>query len=441
MADFSSLSTRMGSRLNEILPKLAGRTGGSTPDASDTIDLSVAENKLLHEEMLQICKEAIDQQMTEAGFSYPRGFGGEPALLKALAEFFTAHFHPSVPIEPGHIITTAGAGSGLDALLYAVCDDGDSVIVPGPFWEGFGPYFKIHANVDILVASTPQLSMTMTPAVVDAIKETYLQASDPSRIKAVVITNPHNPLGQCYPPQVLRQIMDFCHEHSLHYISDEVYGLSEFDDLCTTGEKFVSALALLPKPDGTADNGGGNSALSVQNSSEVTLLDRSRVHVVWGASKDFGSSGIRLGCVISQANRGLCLALGLGSWFQVSSLASVFLTYLLASSSQLPNILELNRRRLLASYNVLTAALADWGIKFIPANAGLFLFAKIAPMAKTWDEEEEVVSKLRASGVIVSAGRKYNVAETEIGWVRITFAVPEVVMKNALERMKVSLAC
>lgn len=67
--------------------------------------------------------------------SYPLGFGGDPVLLEALASFFNDYFHPSIPVLPHHIVTTEGASSCLDGLLYNICDDGDSVLVPGPYWS------------------------------------------------------------------------------------------------------------------------------------------------------------------------------------------------------------------------------------------------------------------------------------------------------------------
>jgi hypothetical protein len=32
-------------------------------------------------------------------------------------------------------VLTAGATDALESLVHAICDDGDSVIVPGPYWS------------------------------------------------------------------------------------------------------------------------------------------------------------------------------------------------------------------------------------------------------------------------------------------------------------------
>jgi aspartate/methionine/tyrosine aminotransferase len=107
----------------------------------------------------------------------------------------------------------------------------------------------------------------------------YSAAPDPKRIKAVLTSNPSNPMMNCWPKDVIRQMMDFCHERNLHYISDEVFANTVFD---TEADQFVSALSLLKSP---ISDGEGVAMRS--------LIDRSQVHVLWSTSKDFGASGVR----------------------------------------------------------------------------------------------------------------------------------------------------
>jgi len=60
--------------------------------------------------------------------------GGTAPLLSAFAGFFNRYFHPRIPIRPEHMITFAGASICLDAVIYATCDEGDSILLPAPFW-------------------------------------------------------------------------------------------------------------------------------------------------------------------------------------------------------------------------------------------------------------------------------------------------------------------
>ena len=77
--------------------------------------------------------------LSAQSLSYPEGFGGDPELLSALAAFFNTYFSPTSPVRTDHIVATPGATSCLDALLHSICDEGDSVLVPAPFWSESPP--------------------------------------------------------------------------------------------------------------------------------------------------------------------------------------------------------------------------------------------------------------------------------------------------------------
>jgi aspartate/methionine/tyrosine aminotransferase len=68
-------------------------------------------------------------------FSYPLGFSGDPDLASTLTTFFNDYFAPHEPVQDSHIATAPGAASCLDALLHTLCDPGDGVLVPGPYWS------------------------------------------------------------------------------------------------------------------------------------------------------------------------------------------------------------------------------------------------------------------------------------------------------------------
>lgn len=200
-------------------------------------------------------------------------------------------------MKPDHLVLTARATDAIENVIHAVCDDGDSVIVPGPYWcelclsfrlsytahsttDGFEPILKSRANVNIIVARPPTYQ-NYDNYLLPSLQAAYDFSAEKSRIKAVLICNPHNPLSRCYPRRSLIECMEFCQERGLHLISDEIYALSTLTDAPDDSPSFVSALALTEPlvPEG------------------AVKIDPSRVHVVWSASKLFGSSGLR---VVSQ---------------------------------------------------------------------------------------------------------------------------------------------
>jgi 1-aminocyclopropane-1-carboxylate synthase len=116
---------------------------------------------------------------------------------------------------------------------------------------------------------------------VDAYEQKLLEARAKGiNVRILLLCNPHNPLGVCYTPEVLKAHVRLCVKYSLQLVSDEVYALSIFNTA----------------PDGEEDGKPGfTSVLSVD--SEAEGLSKEYVHILYGMSKDFAAGGLRLGCV------------------------------------------------------------------------------------------------------------------------------------------------
>lgn len=287
-------------------------------------------------------------------------------------------------------------------------------------------------------------------ALVAALEETYQGSQVP--IRGLMLTNPHNPLGVCYPRQVLEECLRWCTKHGLHFISDEVYALTRFDSLDLANlEPFVSILSL------DLDELG---------------VSKEKVHMVWSTSKDFGMSGFRMvclvllphfyfpvlflfffsflrgelsrltcmrmlnegqqGCAVTQHNQEMAVGLALAANTQISALSAIFTTALL-SSEKLPELISLNSERLTKAYATMTRFLKRNNIAYVPANTGLWVIARVA---SSWEEEAKVVGRLKDAGVLVSSGKGYHGPEGEAGWIRLGFSVGEEELREAIRRME-----
>ncbi|PVI02650.1 1-aminocyclopropane-1-carboxylate synthase 7 [Periconia macrospinosa] len=409
-----NLSQRGWSNVEAIMPKIKGAVEQRQIPNNTNIDLSTAENWLIRPELMEICYEAIVQDLEEKHFSYPRGFSGDPSLLSAYAHIFNTYFRPHTPVLPAHLATAPGAASCIDALLYNICEPGDGILLPGPYWNGFDFSMRVRAAVEPIAVALPSLSANFTASeLLLALETALLEATCP--VKALMVTNPHNPFGVAYPQDVLEACLRFCKKYQLHFISDEVYALSVFEcpDL-PNPLPFVSTLSL--------------------NLDEVGA-EKERVHVVWSTSKDFGQSGFRMGCTVTQFNEAMAVGLALAANTQISALSTLFVTRLL-TTPKLDALLALNRERLRTAYISLTGFFKRYGVPYLPCNAGLYVFARLAHHAVTWDDEADMVGRLKEAGVLVSAGRAYHVPESEKGWMRIGFSVPEAELAEALRRME-----
>ncbi|KAI4656760.1 uncharacterized protein J4E78_006651 [Alternaria triticimaculans] len=248
-----------------------------------------------------------------------------------------------------------------------------------------------------------------------------------TRIKAVLLSNPNNPLSRCYPRETLRELLEFCQERGLHLIVDEGAGLMALDGKEGSGgakkkrkgETFVSALSLTEPlvPEG------------------AVKVDPSRVHVVWDASRLFGLGGLKIGCVVSQQNTPLLSSLALTATHP-SSLSTIYLTSLL-TSSLLPSLLTLNTSRMSTSYNMLASFLRRHDIEIVVPTHGPFLAAKLAKKTRTSEEENAFWRELEGRGGIkVAPGRAFNGVEKDGGWARVNFAVREEVMQEVVGKLE-----
>jgi aspartate/methionine/tyrosine aminotransferase len=122
---------------------------------------------------------------------------------------------------------------------------------------------------------TDSLDLTLSLPLIKALKHAF--ESSPIPIKGILMTNPNNPLGQCYSQFCIEECIKFCQRRNIHYISDEVYALTRIEcPELLNPQPFVSALSV---------------------DVEKLGCDISRVHTVWSTSKDFGQSGVRMVCV------------------------------------------------------------------------------------------------------------------------------------------------
>ncbi|KAK5634981.1 hypothetical protein RRF57_010693 [Xylaria bambusicola] len=356
-------------------------------------------------------------------FNWPHGFWGEARLLTALAALFNTYFMPYQPLEEHRIVLTAGAAGSLDGLAWSLCDPGQGILVPCPYhavnttfvqsmWveldSEYNPgayevFMNIHTGVVPIPVSVDSLDEVFGEGMIPSLEKGLRDAKVP--IKAVVITNPHNPLGRCYNKDNIIELMRFCQRHDLHLISDEVFALSEHgcSDL-RQPRKFISVLAIDPSAHG---------------------CDTNRIHVIWSMSKDLSATGARLGCVVTH-NKDVRDSIALVAHISVSNFSILFSRAFL-TSAQLHTIIQLNCSRLETAYGRLTAFFAENSIEYLPVKQRHSL---------TKDDERAAVVFYQKLGLLFFSAADYHMPSKFKGWMRVSFAVEPDRLTIALNRLK-----
>jgi len=124
------------------------------------------------------------------------------------------------------ILITVGASEGVDAVLRAILNEGDEIIVSQPCYVNYVPLAEL-CHVKVIPLDTSENGFYPTAEQIEKLCT--------PKTKAVMICSPNNPTGTMIPADELEKIADVVKKHQIWCISDEIYCELAYD-----GEKHVS---------------------------------------------------------------------------------------------------------------------------------------------------------------------------------------------------------
>ena len=138
---------------------------------------------------------------------------GTHNLRHALAEKYGKTY--DLEFDPEREITvTCGATEAMAAVMLAIIDPGDEVIVFEPFYENYGPDAVLsQASPVFLPLEAPAYRLDLA----------QLESVVTPKTRAIVINTPNNPTGRVLDRDELQAIADVCREHDILAITDEIY--------------------------------------------------------------------------------------------------------------------------------------------------------------------------------------------------------------------------
>lgn len=384
--------------------------------------LAVAENKLcaeiLHDKVFSALQEDSVKSRKEV-MNYTSSCG-LPSFRSSLSRFLGQYvFNGHVP-NPDHLIVGAGCVSGLVTLSLLLFDDHDSVLIPAPYYPAFDHDFMNFGHVHVqAIHGNPSDLRPFGQLSVDALQAAYSTALAGLRPpKAVLLSNPCNPLASLYSEEELLMVSNWCREKNLHLIMDEIYALSLFPNSNTTRKEkeFVSIVSLL------------------QN----VLGDH--VHWLWSFSKDFGGSGLRAGVLYTQNRSLLKAASATNDAMMMSNLTQLAFQSIIDDDEFVKHYLRTNSERLFSSYSLLQSTLLSLNVHVLPAQGAIFAFADFSLYLdeNSYEGERKLFDHFRKHGVILTPGESCRCPCP--GYFRICYAfVQEEGLKEGLRRLATAL--
>jgi aspartate aminotransferase len=223
--------------------QLANRVQELTPSLTLAID---SKAKALKAEGVDVCgfgagepdmdtPEHIKAAAIEAlqnGFTKYTPSSGTPELRQAISEKFKAD--NNLEYKPSQVIVSNGAKQSCFNAIAAVCDPGDEVIIPAPYWLSYPEMVRLAGAEPVIVQTTEENAWKITP-------EEFENAMTP-RTKMIIINSPGNPTGSVYTKDELRALSEIAAEEDIYILSDEIYEKLTYD-----GAEHVSIASLTPE--------------------------------------------------------------------------------------------------------------------------------------------------------------------------------------------------
>lgn len=465
----------------------------SNPDG--WIPLVVAENKLSNAAVLARLNDVNDFPVQVMNYANMKGI---PELQHALAGLMERTFLQGHAVNPAQVCIQSGCSAVLDHLLWCICDgDHDGVLIPAPYYPAFDNDLQAKAGARPLpfylddTCRSKSIGEQLDAAAAEV-------ATAGVVVRGLLITNPNNPLGMIYSDATITAMLEWCLENKVHYISDEIYALSVFKrdaaftsaialaqrlvgEAAAGGEEAGSHVgvncpaASTAEASAGAEQGTGGEPASPEQSGAATArqpgaaagpasgqvaaqpteqqeqqgqpaggggaltqedVDRF-VHLVYGLSKDWCGSGLRIGLLYSR-NATLQQALNSITAFGcVSNYTQWAVAQALSDLEWADGFLASNQRELRASYDVVAGHLREAGIPFVPAAAGMFVWIDLRHWLpeRSWEGERQLWESIcDASRVVLTPGHACHAKQP--GHFRLCFAwMPREALAVAVERL------
>ena len=143
---------------------------------------------------------------------------GLPELRQAIAEKERAK---GLQVSQEDILVTNGVSEALEMIMASLVQQGDEVLLPGPYYPPYASYVRLYGGVPVEFAVDLDNS---TPDIDD------IKSKITSKTVAICLISPNNPTGAVFNEESLRSLVEIANQNDLYIICDEIYDQIVFDE-------------------------------------------------------------------------------------------------------------------------------------------------------------------------------------------------------------------
>jgi len=119
-------------------------------------------------------------------------------------------------VDPGQIVCSNGAKQSIALAVHALCDEGDEVLIPAPYWVSYPEMARFAGAEPSVVKTSVEDEYKLSPE--------QLEAAITDRTRMLILCSPSNPTGAVYTPEELSALADVLRRHEdVLVLSDEIY--------------------------------------------------------------------------------------------------------------------------------------------------------------------------------------------------------------------------
>ena len=147
------------------------------------------------------------------GFTKYTPSGGVQELREAIAAKFWQE--NGLRYSPSQIVVSCGGKHSCYNAIMAVCNPGDEVIIPSPYWVSYPEMAKLAGARPVVLPTTEETAFKVLPE--------QLAEAITNRTRLFILNSPSNPTGTVYTPEEARLLGNVCVEKGVYLMSDEIY--------------------------------------------------------------------------------------------------------------------------------------------------------------------------------------------------------------------------
>ena len=151
-------------------------------------------------------------------------YSSSEGLLELRQEIAKKENTKGLCVSSDEILVTNGVSEGLDMVISSIVEEGDEVLLPGPYYPPYASYVRLHGGIPVEFS----VNLTNSTPDIDDIKSKITP-----KTVAICLISPNNPTGVVFNEKSLKELVEVANQHNLYIVCDEIYDKIVFDEKFT----------------------------------------------------------------------------------------------------------------------------------------------------------------------------------------------------------------